>query len=172
LKTDPEAYEVRCAQILIAKAGKTEILAADITYRLVAGGPQGLAIDQKIVALANSADSLKCYGFCCDRQIAIVTGAAQGLGEVIARDVARRGFPCRRGRHRRGRGNAVAVSLDPTGATARAVGLDVRLKASFAAALACLTAQWGECICCEYAAITLTTPVMRSHRRSSDPLSR
>ena len=64
LKADPEAYEVRCAQILIAhKRDKTEMLAADITYRLVPGGPHGLAIDQKIVALTNSANALNCYSF-------------------------------------------------------------------------------------------------------------
>jgi 3-phenylpropionate/cinnamic acid dioxygenase small subunit len=64
VRADPEAYEVRCAQILIAhKRDKTEMLAADITYRLVAGRPQGLAIDQKVVALANSADALNCYSF-------------------------------------------------------------------------------------------------------------
>jgi len=64
LRAEPEAYEVRCAQILIAhKRDKTEMLAADITYRLVAGGPRGLAIDQKVVALANSADALNCYSF-------------------------------------------------------------------------------------------------------------
>ena len=64
LKADPEAYEVRCAQVLIAhKRDKTEMLAADVTYRLVAGGPHGLAIDQKVVSLVNSADALNCYGF-------------------------------------------------------------------------------------------------------------
>ena len=64
VKAEAEAYEVRCAQILIAhKRDKTEMLAADITYRLVAGGPQGLAIDQKVVALANAADALNCYSF-------------------------------------------------------------------------------------------------------------
>jgi 3-phenylpropionate/cinnamic acid dioxygenase small subunit len=64
LTSGPASYEVRCAQILIAhKRDKTEMLAADITYRLVPGGPHGLAIDQKVVALANSADALSCYSF-------------------------------------------------------------------------------------------------------------
>lgn len=64
LRAEAESYEVRCAQVLIAhKRDKTEMLAADITYRLVAGGAQGLAIDQKVVALANAADALNCYSF-------------------------------------------------------------------------------------------------------------
>jgi 3-phenylpropionate/cinnamic acid dioxygenase small subunit len=64
VKADADAHEIRCAQILVAyKREKTEILAADVSYRLVAGGPHGLAIDQKVVALANAADALHCYGF-------------------------------------------------------------------------------------------------------------
>jgi 3-oxoacyl-[acyl-carrier protein] reductase len=57
--------------------------------------------------------------------------------------------------------NAVAISLDPTGATACAVGLDVQLKASFSAVLDSLTAQWGAVhLLVNNAAMTLTTPVM------------
>ncbi len=64
LKADEDAHEIRCAQIIVAyKNEQTQILAADLTYRLVAGGPQGLAIERKIVSLANSADSLTCFSF-------------------------------------------------------------------------------------------------------------
>ncbi len=94
-------------------------------------------------------------------QTAIVTGAAQGLGEVIARTLHRAGFRVAMADIDEPAANAVAISLDPTGATACAVGLDVQLKASFSAVLDSLTAQWGAVhLLVNNAAMTLTTPVM------------
>lgn len=56
--------EIRCAQILVAyKRERTEVIAADLTYRLVRTGPQELAIDRKVVRLVNATDSLSCFGF-------------------------------------------------------------------------------------------------------------
>ena len=94
-------------------------------------------------------------------QAAIVTGAAQGLGEVIARTLHGAGFRVAVADIDETAANAVALSLDPTGATARAMSLDVRLKASFTTALDVLTAGWGAVhLLVNNAAMTLTTPVM------------
>jgi 3-oxoacyl-[acyl-carrier protein] reductase len=94
-------------------------------------------------------------------QTAIVTGAGQGLGEVIALALHAAGYRVALADIDEAAANRVAASLDPTGATARAVWLDVRLKTSFAKVLDMLTAHWGEVhVLVNNAAMTLTTPVM------------
>jgi 3-phenylpropionate/cinnamic acid dioxygenase small subunit len=61
LAADRDFHELRCAQIVVVyRRDKTHVLAADVTYRLVAGGPHGLAIDRKIVSLINAEDALLC----------------------------------------------------------------------------------------------------------------
>ncbi len=92
---------------------------------------------------------------------AIVTGAAQGLGEVIARTLHGAGFRVAVADIDEAAAGAAALALDPSGDTACAIGLDVRSKPAFAAALDMLTAQWGEVhLLVNNAAMTLTTPVM------------
>jgi 3-phenylpropionate/cinnamic acid dioxygenase small subunit len=61
LAADREMHELRCAQVVVVyRRDKTHVLAADVTYRLVAGGPHGIAIDRKIVSLINAEDALLC----------------------------------------------------------------------------------------------------------------
>ena len=92
---------------------------------------------------------------------AIVTGAAQGLGEVIARTLHGAGFRVAVADINEAAAKAVAASLDPAGATACAVALDVRFKPSFDVALDMLTTLWGDVhLLVNNAAMTLTTPVM------------
>jgi 3-oxoacyl-[acyl-carrier protein] reductase len=94
-------------------------------------------------------------------QIAIVTGAAQGLGEVIARTLHAAGYRIAVADIDADAARAVAIALDPTGETACAIQLDVRQKPSFAAALDTLVARWGAVdLLVNNAAMTLTTPVM------------
>jgi 3-oxoacyl-[acyl-carrier protein] reductase len=94
-------------------------------------------------------------------QTAIVTGAAQGLGEVIARTLHGAGYRVAVADIDVAAANAIAISLDPTGTTACAVALDVRFKPSFDVALDMLTTLWGEIhLLVNNAALTLTTPVM------------
>jgi 3-oxoacyl-[acyl-carrier protein] reductase len=94
-------------------------------------------------------------------QAAIVTGAAQGLGEVIAQTLHRAGIRVAVADIDEASARSVAASLDPTGETACALTLDVRQKAQFIAALDDLTARWGSVqVLVNNAAMTLTTPVM------------
>jgi 3-oxoacyl-[acyl-carrier protein] reductase len=94
-------------------------------------------------------------------QTAIVTGAAQGLGEVIARTLHKAGYRVALADIDAAAASAVAVSLDASGGTACAIGLDVRSKPAFATALDTLTARWGEVhLLVNNAALTLTTPLM------------
>jgi 3-oxoacyl-[acyl-carrier protein] reductase len=92
---------------------------------------------------------------------AIVTGGAQGLGEVIARVLHEAGFRVAVADIDEASARSVADRLDSTGATAWAVKLDVRLKSSFEAARDGVVARWGGVeLLVNNAAVTLTTPVM------------
>jgi 3-oxoacyl-[acyl-carrier protein] reductase len=94
-------------------------------------------------------------------QTAIVTGAAQGLGEVIARTLHGAGFRVALADIDAAGAGAAALALDPSGDTACAIGLDVRSKPAFATALEMLSARWGAVhLLVNNAAMTLTTPVM------------
>jgi NAD(P)-dependent dehydrogenase (short-subunit alcohol dehydrogenase family) len=66
-----------------------------------------------------------------DKQVALITGANQGIGLQIAKDLARRGFTVLVGSRNLERGEAAAKTID---GDARAVQLDVTDEASIAAA--------------------------------------
>lgn len=94
-------------------------------------------------------------------QAAIVTGGAQGLGEVIARTLHGAGYRVAVADIDEAAAGALAASIDPTGETACAIGVDVRQKPSFTAALDMLVTRWGAVnLLVNNAAMTLTTPVM------------
>ncbi len=94
------------------------------------------------------------------RRVALVTGGAQGLGEVIARTLHREGFCVAIGDIAAEGAALVAQSLDASNATARALTLDVRNKSHFADALHQLSDWGGVDVLVNNAAMTLTTPVM------------
>lgn len=95
-------------------------------------------------------------------QVAIVTGAAQGLGRHIAEALHRAGYRVAVSDVRFDAVAEVALALDPTGETAFALALDVASKADFEAGLAAVLAKWGALhVAVNNAAMTPTTPVMQ-----------
>lgn len=94
--------------------------------------------------------------------VALVTGAAAGLGRVIAAEFHAAGHRVALADRDLEGARRAAAELDPGGATACAVPLDVLEKAQFEAALAHLREGWGvPRVLVNNAALTLTTPVMR-----------
>lgn len=97
-----------------------------------------------------------------DRQIAIVTGAAQGLGNVIARRLHAAGYSVALADIDMDHATETALELDASGASALALRLDVTNKLDFEAARDTVLARWGALhVAVNNAAITLTTPVMQ-----------
>ena len=95
-------------------------------------------------------------------QIALVTGAASGLGSVIATRLHAAGYRVVITDHQETLARDVAARLDSSGATAMALALDVRRKPDFEAALQTVLAQWGGVhVFVNNAAMTPTTPVMQ-----------
>lgn len=95
-------------------------------------------------------------------RIAVVTGAAQGLGLHIARALAEAGHRVVLADRNIEAATAAATTLDPTGERAVALALDVRHKADFEAALAEVQQRWGTvAVLVNNAAVTPTTPVMQ-----------
>lgn len=95
-------------------------------------------------------------------RIAVVTGAAQGLGLHIARALAEAGHRVVLADRNLEAASAAAHALDPTGERALALALDVRNKLDFEAALAEVQQRWGAvAVLVNNAAITPTTPVMQ-----------
>jgi 3-oxoacyl-[acyl-carrier protein] reductase len=78
-----------------------------------------------------------------DRKVALVTGAARGLGELIARRLHAASYRVALADLDVAMAQAVADSLDDSGETALALRLDVRDKAGFEAAAALLEQRWG-----------------------------
>ncbi|GAB2736090.1 SDR family NAD(P)-dependent oxidoreductase [Amycolatopsis magusensis] len=76
--------------------------------------------------------------------VALVTGAAQGLGAAIARRLHEDGFRVALGDLNSPEAERVAAELDPAGETARAFGLDVADADSIEAAFARVTEVWGQ----------------------------
>ena len=94
------------------------------------------------------------------RRVALVTGGSQGLGEAIAYKLHAEGFAVAIGDIAQAGAVAVARALDSSGATARAIALDVRDKSHFMAALEQLADWGGVDVLVNNAALTLPTPVM------------
>lgn len=92
-------------------------------------------------------------------QIALVTGAGQGLGLAIAGRLQAAGFKVALTDHRLDLARQAAATLDPD--SVLPLQLDVTRKQDFEAALAAVVAHWGELhVLVNNAAMTRTTPVM------------
>ncbi|WP_068084266.1 SDR family NAD(P)-dependent oxidoreductase [Novosphingobium rosa] len=74
---------------------------------------------------------------------ALITGAGAGVGEAVAREIHAGGGHVAVSDVNLEAAQAVAHSLDPSGATAIALTLDVRSKQDFIAARDAIVAQWG-----------------------------
>lgn len=92
--------------------------------------------------------------------VALVTGAARGLGAAIARALHRDGMRILVADLAIDAAADIAAELDPSGATARPLLLDVRDKQGFVDALAA-AADWnGIDVLVNNAALAFTTPAM------------
>lgn len=78
-----------------------------------------------------------------ERNVALVSGAARGLGEQVARRLHAAGYRVALADIDLDGAAAVAASLDGGGASAFALRLDVRSKADFEAAAARVVERWG-----------------------------
>lgn len=95
-------------------------------------------------------------------QVALVTGAAQGLGLSIASRLFAAGYAVVITDLSLESAQAAADRLDPSGQRSLALQLDVASKADFEAALAAVLARWGALhVAVNSAAMTRTTPVMQ-----------
>lgn len=95
-------------------------------------------------------------------QVALITGAAQGLGHIIAGQLHAAGYKVALTDRSAESAREAAAELDASGATALALKLDVKRKEDFEAALAAVVAQWGGLqVAVNNAAMTPTTPVMQ-----------
>lgn len=95
-------------------------------------------------------------------QVALVTGAAQGLGNIIARRLHGAGYKLVLTDVSEDMARAAAAQLDASGDTVLPLALDVMQKSAFEAALAAVRERWGGLhVAVNNAAITPTTPVMQ-----------
>ncbi len=95
-------------------------------------------------------------------QVALVTGAAQGLGLSIANRLFAAGYAVVITDLSLERAQAAADRLDPSGQRSLALQLDVASKADFKDALAAVLARWDALhVVVNSAAMTRTTPVMQ-----------
>lgn len=95
------------------------------------------------------------------RDVALVTGAARGLGAVIAQTLHRSGMRVVVADIALDGAREIARSLDAGQTTARAVALDVREKQAFQSVLDA-TADWGGIdVLVNNAAVSFTTPAMQ-----------
>jgi 3-oxoacyl-[acyl-carrier protein] reductase len=89
----------------------------------------------------NISDTASSHGD--SRGIAVVTGAAGGMGAEISRRLHTDGYRVLVTDLDVAAAGAVAADLDPSGSTARGTGLDVSSAADFEAALALCRQHWG-----------------------------
>lgn len=95
-------------------------------------------------------------------QVALVTGAAQGLGRSIAEQLLNSGYRVVISDRSLESAQATAAELDATGERVLALKLDVSSKVDFEDALAAVVAHWGSLqVVVNNAAMTMTTPVMQ-----------
>lgn len=96
-----------------------------------------------------------------DMPIAVVTGAANGLGQLIADELYQQGHRVLLTDRDGEAAQRAAMLIDPSGRHTSGQALDVLRKADFEAVLAGLKATWGQpAVLVNNAALTLTTPVM------------
>lgn len=96
-----------------------------------------------------------------ESQVALVTGAAQGLGFAIAARLHEAGYRVVLSDRSLEAAQSAARDLDASGATVMPLALDVARKADFEAALAAVQARWGSIqVLVNNAALTRATPVM------------
>lgn len=97
-----------------------------------------------------------------ESRVAIVTGAASGLGKCIGRALHAAGYRVAFSDRDAHAAASVAAEFDPSGETTMGLALDVVSKADFEAAVQRIVARWGTLhVAVNNAAITLTTPVMQ-----------
>ena len=97
-----------------------------------------------------------------DADVAVVTGAARGLGAVIATRLHARGLRVALADQDGELAASVAEALDPSGITARAFTADVREAGSLRQMLAAIDAEWGDLhVVVNNAARTRSTPLMQ-----------
>ena len=95
-------------------------------------------------------------------QVALVTGAAQGLGLAIASRLFAAGYAVAITDLLLERAQVAADRLDPSGERCLALKLDVASKADFEVALAAVVERFGALhVAVNNAAMTMTTPVMQ-----------
>ncbi|MCF4978252.1 SDR family oxidoreductase [Pseudomonas gessardii] len=95
-------------------------------------------------------------------QIALVTGAAQGLGYAIAAQLYAAGYAVVLSDLSQVAANTAARRLDPSGERVLALRLDVGCKADFEQALAATVQRFGALhVVVNNAAMTLATPLMQ-----------
>lgn len=96
------------------------------------------------------------------KQTALVTGAAQGLGAVIAQRLHQAGYRVVLTDRNRDLAAETAGRLDPSGGTVMPLALDVTRKGDFEAALDAVKTRWGGLhVAVNNAAMTPMTPVMQ-----------
>jgi len=101
--------------------------------------------------------------------VALVAGAAQGLGEAVARALHGAGYRVALADVNEDAARSLAHALNPAGDTACALALDVRAKTAFETALAQLVQRWGGVqVLVNNAAVTPTTPVMEITQEEFD----
>ena len=95
-------------------------------------------------------------------KIALVTGAANGLGRVICERLIKAGYQVAVTDVTASLAAAAAAEIEPAGSRTLALGLDVTRKNEFEAALAALGAHWGTpSLLVNNAAMTMVTPLMQ-----------
>ncbi len=93
--------------------------------------------------------------------VALVTGAAQGLGRIIAGRLHDAGYKVVITDRDLALARQAAAELDPLAGRVLALELDVTRKADFEAALAAVLKHWGQLhVLVNNAAMTRVTPVM------------
>lgn len=95
------------------------------------------------------------------KQVALVTGAASGLGALICRALWQAGYCVALGDLSLEAARQAAQAVDPSGARTLALKLDVRQPDNFAEVIKRVTSHFGGLqVLVNNAALTLTTPVM------------
>ncbi|TNC08350.1 SDR family oxidoreductase [Methylobacterium terricola] len=95
------------------------------------------------------------------RSVALVTGAGNGLGAVVAGCLHRAGYAVALADLDLDAARETASRLDPSGDTAHPLRLDVRLKGDFEQACTDLASRWGGVeVLVNNAALTAARPVM------------